>query len=179
MQFNVAQLLKEATGATRKYEIREPAEELELDPELIVQEPLTGRIKFTKIPQGVLVTGELDTVLEVSCSRCLEPFDLAVSIELEEEFHSTTDVQTGARLPQGEEYDPATLIDEKHIVDLSEVVRQELLLVLPSLPVCREDCKGICPQCGQNLNEALCDCPTEFLDPRWEALRALLDESKE
>jgi uncharacterized protein len=177
MQFNVAQLLKEPTGATRKFELNESVEELELDPALVIQEPVTGNVKFTKIPGGILATGNLATVLEVNCNRCLEPFDLPVVIELEEEFHSILDLQTGARLPQDEEQDTATLIDEKHIIDLSEVVRQDLLLVLPTIPICKEGCLGLCPQCGQNLNEALCECPVESSDPRWDALGALLDSS--
>ncbi len=177
MQFNVAQLLKEPTGGTRKYTISEQVEDL--DPELVIQEPISGQIKFTKIPHGILVTGQLDTVLEVSCNRCLEPFDLPLSFELEEEFHPTTDLVTGAHLPVADEADEATLIDEKHIIDLSEVTRQALLLALPTIPACREGCKGICPQCGQNWNEGPCDCPTEVIDPRWNALRALLDSSDE
>lgn len=177
MQFNVAQLLKEPTGSTRRHEVNEVV--YDLDPELVIQEPITGRVKFTKIPRGVLVTGELDTVVELNCNRCLEPFDQPITIEVEEEFYPLVDLQTGAFLPQGEVVDEATLIDEKNIIDLSEVARQSLLLSLPSLPVCREDCKGICPQCGQNLNEATCDCPTESVDPRWEALRRLLDQSED
>jgi uncharacterized protein len=175
MQFNVAQLLKEPTGSTRKYEVEEQLDDL--DPELVIQSPIVGRVKFTKIPQGVLVNGTLKTVVEVNCSRCLEPFDVPVAIELEEEFRPSVDLQTGARLPRGDDEDEATVIDEKHIIDLSEVVRQDLLIGLPSLPVCREDCKGLCPHCGQNLNEGTCDCATDTVDHRWQALRALLDDS--
>ncbi|MBA3533538.1 MAG: DUF177 domain-containing protein [Ardenticatenales bacterium] len=177
MQFNVAQLLKEPTGGTRKYEIDETLDDL--DPELVIQEPITGKIKFTKIPQGILMVGKLRTLLEMNCSRCLEPFDLPVTIKLEEQFRPLLDLQTGAVLPQEEDADEATLIDQKNIVDLSEVVRQALLLVLPALPVCREDCLGLCAQCGQNLNEGTCDCPQEIVDPRWEALRTLLDSPEE
>lgn len=176
MQFNVAQLLKEPTGSTRKYEVREIIDDL--DPELVIQAPIQGRLKFTKIPQGVLVTGNLETVVEMNCIRCLDAFDQPVRIEIEEEFRPAVDLQTGASLPQAEDADDATRIDEKHIIDLSEVVRQDLLLALPSRPVCREGCKGLCPQCGTNWNEASCDCPTEQADPRWEALRALLDDQE-
>jgi uncharacterized protein len=177
MQFNVAQLLKEPTGATRKYEIEESLDDL--DPALVIQEPIRGQVKFTKIPSGVLVTGDLETVLEVNCNRCLEPFDQSVRIELEEEFRASTDVRTGVRLPRAEEADEATFIDEKHIIDLSEVVRQAFLLNLPTTPLCRSDCKGLCPICGLNLNEGQCDCPEETIDPRWDALRAFLDPSGE
>lgn len=176
MQFNVAQLLKEPTGGTRKYEVSDTLDDL--DPELVIQAPIQGKVKFTKIPQGVLVTGRLDTVVEVNCNRCLDPFDLPVTIELEEQFRPLIDLQTGASLPQGEEEDEATLIDEKNIIDLSEVVRQDLLVALPFGPICREACKGMCPQCGKNLNEGPCDCPTETVDPRWDTLRALLEDDE-
>ncbi|MDQ4078894.1 MAG: DUF177 domain-containing protein [Chloroflexota bacterium] len=177
MQFNVAQLLKEPTGATRKYDVEEQLDDL--DPELVVQEPIRGKVKFTKIPQGILVTGKLETVLEVNCNRCLEPFDQPVVIELEEEFHPSMDLVTGASLPQGQEDDKATFIDEKHIIDLTEVVRQDFLLALPTTPLCRAECKGLCPQCGLNLNEGQCDCPTESIDPRWDVLKALLDAEED
>lgn len=177
MQFNVAQLLKEPTGGTRKYEIHESLDDL--DPELIIQEPITGRIKLTKIPHGILLVGTLNTLLEVNCSRCLEPFDLPLTIKLEEQFRPYHDLQTGASLPQEEDADEATLINEKNEIDLREVVRQALLLSLPALPVCQSECQGLCPVCGQNFNEARCDCPQESIDPRWDALRALLDRSDE
>ncbi|MCB0075782.1 MAG: DUF177 domain-containing protein [Anaerolineales bacterium] len=173
MEFNVAQLLKEPVGGVRKYEIADNLDDL--DPELVIQAPITGKVKFTKILGGILVTGRLQTVVEVPCSRCLEPFDLPLRIELEEEFRATTDLVTGASLPVDEAQDEATLINEKNIVDLSEVVRQALFLALPTTPVCRKGaCKGLCDQCGKNLNEGPCDCVEDEVDPRWEALRSLL-----
>lgn len=172
MQFNVAQLLKEPTGGTRKYELDEPLDDL--DPQLVIQAPITGRVKFTKIPQGILATGQLDTVVEMNCNRCLEPFDVPVSFELEEQFRPKIDLQTGAVLPQEEDADEATQISEQNILDLSEVVRQALLLAMPTAAVCRDDCAGLCPHCGKNLNEGPCDCVDDTLDPRWASLRDLL-----
>jgi uncharacterized protein len=173
MQFNVAQLLKEPTGSTRKYEISEELDDL--DPEIVIQAPITGKVKFTKIPQGILVNGDMETVVEVACGRCLEPFDVPVTIEIEEQFRPTLDLVTGARLPVGDDDDTATVIDERNQLDLSEVVRQDLLIALPVHALCREDCKGLCPTCGANLNEGACDCENEEFDPRWDALRSLLD----
>lgn len=171
MQFNVAQLLKEPLGSTRKYEINEELDDL--DPDLVIQQPIEGKVKFTKLTQGLLVTGDMETVVEVNCGRCLDPFDVPIDIEIEEEFRPTIDIQTGAKLPVGDEDDDATLIDDKNCIDLSEVVRQQLLLALPSHPLCRDDCKGLCPTCGQNLNEGSCTCHDDSVDPRWEALKNL------
>jgi uncharacterized protein len=172
MQFNVAQLLKEATGGTRKYELNESIDDF--DPELVIQAPIAGKVKFTKIPQGVLVIGQLKTVLELNCNRCLEVFELPAVIQLEEEFRSLVDLQTGAHLPQSDEEDEAILINDKNLLDLYEVIRQALLLALPSQRLCQEDCQGLCMSCGKNLNEDDCGCPTESYDPRWDALKTLM-----
>jgi uncharacterized protein len=83
---------------------------------------------------------------------------------------------TGARLPQPEDADIATQIDDHHILDLSEIVRQDLALALPMVPLCRTACKGLCSNCGQNWNEGDCDCETEELDPRLIVLKELLDQ---
>ena len=174
MEFNVAQLLKQPTGNTRKYEINESLDDL--DPGLVIQTAIKGKIKFTKIPKGVLVTGSLKTKLELNCNRCLDPFDQQISIELEEQFRPVVDLQTGATLPQGENDEMATQINEKNIINLSEVTRQALLIAVPALQLCQPDCKGLCPQCGQKFNEASCTCAANEVDPRWEALRSLLNQ---
>ncbi|MGB0387638.1 MAG: YceD family protein [Ardenticatenaceae bacterium] len=175
MQFNVAQLLKEPIGSTRKYLVNDDLDDL--DPELVIQTPIKGQLKFTKIPKGILVNGDFKTMLEFSCDRCLEPLDQTISIELEEEFRPAVDLLTGASLPQSEDDEEATQIDAKNIIDLSEVIRQALLLGFPSRRLCRSDCKGLCVECGQNLNQGECNCATESLDPRWSALRSLLEQN--
>jgi len=68
----------------------------------------------------------------------------------------------------------ALLIDEKHMLDLTEVVRQYLILYREQYPLCDEACAGLCPVCGKNLNEGPCGCQDAPQDPRWAALRELL-----
>lgn len=174
MEFNVAQLLKQPTGNTRQYEVNEELDDL--DPELVIQTPIKGKVKFTKIPKGILVTAHLNTRVELSCSRCLDPFDQPLFIELEEQFRPFVDLQTGASLPQSQEDEEATQISEKNIINLSEVTRQALLIALPTSQLCRPECKGLCQRCGENLNESSCICTIEEVDPRWEALRSLLNQ---
>lgn len=179
MQYNVAQLLLAPTGTTRHYDVDEPAREVQtlLDGDgVVVRHALQGAITLMHTTDGILVLGTLTTALELACDRCLEPFEVPVHVELEETFRPSIDIKTGAALPsvQGEEV--ATLIDKKHILDLSEVVRQDILLAAPMHPVCRPDCAGLCPQCGQNLNEGQCDCDVEAIDPRWSKLKLLLDQ---
>lgn len=180
MQFNVAQLLRAPTGTSRHYEVDEPAGELQplLDTDGIdVTSSIQGTVTLMRTTDGILVTGMLETTLKLGCDRCLEPFEVPVEVELEENFRPTIDIRSGAALPRiaGEEL--ATLIDEHHILDLAEVLRQGTLLAAPVHPVCRPDCAGLCPQCGKNLNEGPCDCEIDTIDPRWSKLQSLLGET--
>ena len=169
-QFNVAQLLKQPSGTRRVYDI-DTSEVPPLDDDLKVITPFRGQVRFTRVGIGILVTGELETTVELECTRCLTAFQTPTWFEIEEEFRPTLDIQSGAKLPQEPDQDAATLIDQRHILDLAEVVRQNLLLSLPPSPVCRSDCQGLCPHCGQNRNEGSCDCDTEIIDPRWAVLK--------
>ncbi len=172
MRFNVAQLLKSEVGATREYEINEDISGL--DEDLDVTAPLVGVVRVMRTSEGILVTGRLTTEVLVACRRCLQPVPTPTAIDLEEEFRPSIDIITGTPLPMGDDEDEATRIDEHHILDLTEVVRQELLLSLPVSVLCRADCRGICPQCGQNLNEEACECEPEDGDPRLAELGKLL-----
>ena len=174
-QFNVAQLLKQPSGTRRVYDIDTSAVP-PFDDDLDVVAPFRGQVRLMRVGTGVLVIGELETSVEVACTRCLTAFQTSIRFEIEEEFKPSVDIQTGGALSQEPDQDAATLIDERHILDLAEVVRQSLVLSMPSSPVCRPDCRGFCPQCGQDLNEATCDCQPEATDPRWAALRADSEE---
>lgn len=174
-QFNVAQLLKQPGGTRRIYDI-DAAEGPFFGADVKVVAPFHGRLQLMRVGSGILVTGQLETRLELECTRCLTPFQTTVRFEIEEEFSPTLDVNSGAWLPQDPDQDEATLIDERHILDLGEVMRQDLLLSLPPSPVCRPDCRGLCPICGQDRNEVRCDCEPEASDPRWAGLKASFEE---
>lgn len=193
MQFNVAQLLKEPTGAVRRYAL---ADDLSgLDPELHFLGPLVGEVTLLRTNSGVLVTGELSTAVQVICNLCLLPIALPVRFALEESFHPSTEVATGRAL-RPDEYeggledleDEALLINEKHILDIAEVVRQNIWLALPMYPGCNWTGEGICPnlsrvpslkdvrllRAGESAPRAAGDgAAGDGIDPRWEALRSL------
>lgn len=171
IQWNVAQLLKEPIGATRNYQVLATVLQNEADVRLAA--PLDGEIAMLRTSLGILVEGALDGEVIVECSRCLRPVTIPVSVTLEEEFRPTIDVLRGSFLPVDEE-DEALLIDEHHILDIAEVLRQAVLLEVPMQVLCRPDCAGFCQTCGQDLNEGTCDCPDVETDPRWEQLNALL-----
>jgi DUF177 domain-containing protein len=95
-------------------------------------------------------------------------------LSFDEEFLQTVDVITGLPISASQD-DPALLIDGHHDLHLADLIRQYLLLAVPMHPLCREDCKGLCPQCGRNLNNGGCTCNTESGDERWAALKRLLN----
>lgn len=174
MRYNVSQLLKDHIGATRQYQLHEDI--ADLDPALKPLTALNGNVELIRTNDGILVRADLHTSLELACSRCLTSFSLPVRFKIAEEFYPTIDIITGARLPQPEDADTATQIDAHHLLDLTEIVRQDLTLALPLVPLCRNNCKGLCPNCGKNWNEGDCDCEDQELDPRFAVLKQLLDE---
>lgn len=132
---NVAQLLKEPVGSSRSYTIDGVIDEE-------VKGPIKGSVKLIHTNRGVLAQGELDVDVRLICSRCLDSFWCHLAFPVEEEFLTTTDVSSGVPLSLAEEPDEFT-IDEKNILDLSELIRQYTLLNLPMKPLCRPDCPGI------------------------------------
>ena len=172
MLYNVAQLLKESVGASRKLTIDGELHDLDdLNPGPV---PVCGELTLIRTEDGILATGVAEAVVTEECRRCLEPVQSAVKVEFEEEYVPSIDIETGAPLPT-DETAPELVISERHILDLSEVMRQYLTMEATSTALCREDCKGICPQCGKNLNLGPCDCTVEDVDPRLEILKQLLD----
>lgn len=172
LQFNVSQLLKQSGTGTRTYHLEEVMLSAETE-EFVLVAPLQGEVKLIKVKQDVFVSGKLQACLRLPCTRCLTLLELPVSIEVEETFSPISDIVTGTKLPVNEDTDPATLIDEQHILDLTEVVRQELVIAQPSKILCQDNCLGLCLHCGQNKNEASCTCTNDTIDSRWAGLLAL------
>ena len=198
MEFNVAQLMKEATGARREFDLDDDI--TNLDGGLTPLSHLTGRLELLRIHSGVLATGDFRVELSLQCGRCLEPVSIAVSVEFSESFRPLTDIQTG-RFLSPEEFegqaedltDEALLIDAQHILDISEVVRQNIWLSVPIVAACdyTDPASGAadpdaCPKYVNLLSEsALAEPPgkqtpseAKGIDPRWEALLALQDEPR-
>ena len=172
-QFNVAQLLKELIGGTRTYDIVVPV--AYEDAELAGAGPLVGHLTMLRTNRGILVEATLDGSVVVECSRCLKGVTTLVTLHLEEEFLPTIDVVKGTFL-EVEEDDTAILIDQHHVLDIAEVVRQDLLLEIPMHLLCKPNCLGLCPTCGQDLNAGPCGCLPADADPRWADLSALLSD---
>jgi len=170
MIFNVAQLMKAPVGTSLVNDFRE--EDIQLDDDIEVFGPIDGHVRMRRTNQGLLVDGWVELTLELSCNRCLKTFEQPMHVDFEEQFYPTVDVISGMPLDPFDE-DEIFPIDAHHEVDLTEAVRQNVLLALPMVTICREDCKGLCPQCGQDLNLGSCECKPE-VDARLSVLKQLL-----
>jgi uncharacterized protein len=168
MQINVSQLLREPVGAIRDYQVNEVADISGDGKGYLVQ----GEAGMLRTQRSILAKCALNTEVELTCSRCLSLFRYPLTLNFEEEYLPIVDVVSGVPLPLPEEVGTFT-IDEHHILDLTEAVRQYTLLAIPMKPLCRKDCAGLCPKCGHNLNQGRCDCPAESKDPRWSGLEKL------
>jgi uncharacterized protein len=125
-----------------------------------------------KIIRDIRIQGRLATRLELSCARCLEPIAQDVKREFDLLYRpqgadagrdemSVTDAEAEISYYEGE----GILLDD--------VVREQVLLAVPLKVTCREDCKGLCPHCGTNLNEGQCSCAVAPEEPRWAALKEI------
>lgn len=191
MQFNVAQLIQSPIGIIRDFEIDEdPQLETSLLSEsddgindelraLGVCSKITGNARLIRTKRGILVDARLGTELSLECSRCLEELRYPIKIQFSEEFLTKLDTATGLPLSKkpGDEESQAFQIDENHLLDLSEPLRQYTILATPGHPLCSEDCKGLCPNCGANLNIGACACAPEAPTGQFARLTALLEKS--
>jgi len=171
MRINVSQQLKESIGSVRNCEVSEC---IDVAGSTGVIE---GEVRLVRTDRGILAEGTLYTEVEVTCSRCLSLFRCPLALTIEEEYFPTIDIVSGNWLPRPDEPGSFT-IDEHHILDLTEAIRQYALLAIPMKPLCREDCAGLCPYCGHNLNLGPCHCPSQAADPRWSQLIKLLNKQK-
>ena len=172
MIYNVAQLMKSPVGTSLTADINE--ENVTLDEDLKVIGPIVGKVRMRRVNQGLLVDGAVDVPLELTCTRCLKQFAQTLHLPFEERFYPTIDIVTGMPLPPTEEEDVFP-IDDHHLINLTEAIRQSVLLDLPMVTLCQEDCAGLCSQCGHDLNLGPCDCKPE-VDERFSVLNALLQK---
>jgi uncharacterized protein len=166
MWINVSQQLKASIGSWRSYKVNE---NIDISGNT---SKVQGKVELVRTDRGILVKGTLQTEVEIACSRCLSSFSCPLTLSIEEEYFPVTDVVSGAALPLPEETSCFT-IDEYHVIDLTEAIRQYTLMAIPMKPLCREDCAGLCSNCGQNLNRISCCCQLKEKDSRWSEVNKL------
>ena len=124
------------------------------------------------------VSGRAATRVEVECSRCVEPFEVPIDTTFDLRYvpHSHN---AGEGEREVAEEDLATAFHREGMLDLIDLLREQFVLALPMKPLCRDDCRGLCPQCGTNLNKSQCDCAPRWEDPRLAGLKSLLTRNEE
>jgi uncharacterized protein len=177
MFYNVSQLIKEGIGATRHSEISGML--VDLDEYNPGQTAVAGQVTLMRTALGVLARVQAKFDAKRACRRCLEEVKDNFRIAFEEEFLPTIDLETGVKLPLDDTADPVLVINEHHILDLTEVLRQYALVELADGILCRTECKGLCPGCGENLNTGKCACEHAIVDPRLAVLAKLLEQKSE
>lgn len=121
--------------------------------------------------------GQVQTALELSCSRCLEPFRVPVDVAFDLRYQPRRAAADGAEREVQEDDFSAAFYDDEAI-DLGQLMRERLYLAVPMKPLCTDACRGLCPQCGTNWNKATCACARDWEDPRFAALRTLRDSAQ-
>jgi len=122
--------------------------------------------------KDIRLVGDYRTRVEIPCARCLDPVvrELASSFDL---LYRPLGVDAGKHERSVHEADTEIGYYTGEGLQLQDVLREQVLLAVPIKAVCREDCKGLCPHCGRNLNLQSCQCGTTLPDPRWDALKEL------
>lgn len=114
--------------------------------------PLTYSLMIRIVTGEFIATGTFSQPARMQCSRCLRPIEREISIK---------------------DYSYNVQVGEAQIIDLTPSIREDIMFALPLKPLCKEDCKGMCPTCGKNLNSGSCSCTREKGDERWSALENL------
>jgi uncharacterized protein len=170
-KLNVARI----RGARDRFERVYEPKEFAAEPDgYRVMAPVTLAFDIFKDKDRFRLAGSVTTTLELPCSRCLEPFTWPVEASFDLQYRPRTDADThGKREREVDEGEFADAFYEDDTIDLGELMTEQFLLSLPMKPLCQEACKGLCPQCGTNLNRATCTCVNDWVDPRLAALEAL------
>jgi uncharacterized protein len=147
------------------------------DPEAFqVVAPVALSFDILKDKEQFHLTGTVRTVLELPCSRCLEPFTSPVDASFDLRYQPHT-LNAGSDEREIEEDDLSTAFYENDEIDLGQLMREQFYLSVPMKPLCQDDCRGLCPVCGTNLNRGTCECKRNWDDPRLAVLRNLKRES--
>ena len=166
MKLNVVSL-RHATGKQFSFAFEVPAAE-----EFFwLRGPVSVSGKVANSGGHMVVSGTIRALASFECQCCLRDYETELVEEFRQEYRETSQESP---LPKDAEYS----VYEGDELDLTELVRDTLLLAEPMKKVCRLDCKGLCPVCGQDRNQSECHCDHEVIDPRLAALKQLLDSKQ-
>lgn len=165
--------LKELSEGVNQFNFDNSASELNLEEtEIIYLTPIFTQLQIVKDSETLFLTGTVSTTVRMKCARCLESFQADLQSEFELIF--CTRAVTGEK-PEIElsKEDLITFEYKEEVIDLHDRVRETLLLAIPIKPLCSEECKGLCPICGQDLNKGECGCRQKVFSSKFSELRSL------
>jgi uncharacterized protein len=140
------------------------------DDQYTIVHPVQLHLDIAKTGERFRLTGRVQTVLELPCSRCLDPFTWPVDAAFDLVYHPHS-ANVGEGELEVEDEDLSTAFYEDQRIDLAQLIREQLYLALPMKPLCGDECRGLCPVCGTNLNRGSCDCHRGWDDPRLAVLK--------
>ena len=162
-RLNVGFIIHETVGYSREFEIETPA--VNLSPDLTLTN-VYGIVRISRTAQGLLLQAKMRAESQSECGRCLEPFVQSLEVDFTELYAFSRNSVTESGL----------LVPETGVIDLSPIIREEMLLAFPLKPICQPDCRGLCPICGENRNLTTCDHIEETVDSPLIVLRTLLED---
>ena len=139
--------------------------------------PVVLEASATRARARVGIAGQAATTLELVCSRCLEGFPVPVTAAFDLAYLPSDAAPAGGGEVEVADEDINTAYYQHGQIDLAELIHEQLYLVLPMKPLCKDDCRGLCPVCGANRNVTACACETTWTNPRLAGLKALLNEN--
>jgi len=162
-----------------------PEDGLELETDVAVEtgenaEPDSAHasLRLSRIGKRVLVDGSIQISVSMRCSRCLGDFSYPLDIAFQEEYIPAEELDTkGDHELTGGELNIGFYRNDE--LDTGELVKEQVLLGVPMKPLCSRDCRGICPECGINLNEGFCNCSAEKIDPRLAPLKRFMKSNND
>jgi uncharacterized protein len=140
--------------------------------DMVMVQPLALSCQFLKINREVVMQGALRSAVRLACSRCAEEFALPLDIALDATYLPAHEM-TSERAKELEEGTADVYSYAEPVIDISEMVRDKLLLSIPLQPHCMIGCKGLCPSCGVNRNAISCQCAEERLSSPFEQLKGI------
>ena len=144
-----------------------------VDERINLTEPATVSGKVRLAVNEVFVNGHVETRAQVECDRCLQPVELPIDTDFALDYIPGSEYESGQAVELTEAEMSVSVFDGE-VIDVDEIVKEQIVLAVPTRMLCRDDCKGICPECGSDRNSGDCSCSTNDIDPRWAALKKLI-----
>ncbi len=166
MQINLARL-KLRPQQSEDFYLEEPGDNCFLQgTDYVFLDQIMVQLQVENTGRIFLARGNVKTLLGLPCSRCLKDTSLAIDADIELTL-------AHAGLAEKPDADEETIIFQGDTVDLSIPVHEVIFMAIPIIPLCQDDCRGLCPACGKDLNQGKCSCQQQEIDPRWEKLKNL------